>query len=80
VRLLREASLAALVEFLGRSDPASLSSVVECLAFGAPDPYSVVRDIWACIAQRSGEAPKHYLLEPSTVAALYEVWHRRHSR
>ncbi|RLE84287.1 MAG: hypothetical protein DRJ67_10785 [Thermoprotei archaeon] len=69
--------LPALVEDLRFSDPSLLAEIVECLVFGEPDPYSVVRDLWSQLS-RDKRRERLRWLEQGMVDALFKVWARRH--
>jgi len=60
-------------------DPSLVAQITECLAYGEPDPYTVVRSIWSFLARkererREGEARTSRLLEKGFAEALFNVW------
>lgn len=65
--------LARLVEYLSVRDPVALAQITECLAYGKPEPYDVVRGVWSLIEQ---EKDRRYsrLLEREFAEALFDVW------
>uniref|UniRef100_A0A7C1T5I7 Uncharacterized protein n=1 Tax=Thermofilum pendens TaxID=2269 RepID=A0A7C1T5I7_THEPE len=70
----RGGRLARLVRVLSQRDPAALAQIVECLSYGEPDPYTVVRSVWTSLNQEERRTELLKLLERSFAEALYEVW------
>jgi hypothetical protein len=74
--------LARLVRYLAgkeRGDPSLIAQITECLVYGDPDPYTVVRNVWSLLVrsekgEKRGERTKW--LERSFVDALFRVWRR----
>ena len=67
----RSRYLARLIRLL---DLSLVAQITECLAYGEPDPYTVVRSIWSFLAQKEREARTSRLLEKGFAEALFKVW------
>jgi len=62
-----------LARLIKRLDPSLLAQITECLAYGEPDPYTVVRSIWSFLTQKRKERMSR-LLEKGFAEALFNVW------
>jgi len=78
-----------LARLIKRLDPSLVAQIAECLAYGEPDPYTVVRSVWSFLSQqkkrgrregevrkRGGNARTSRLLEKGFAEALFGVWQR----
>lgn len=55
-------------------EPELLSTLVECLVYGTPEPYDVVRSLWSYLSKLEAT----HLLHQSFVESLYSVWSATH--
>jgi len=75
-----------LTRLIKRLEPLPVAQITECLAYGEPDSYTVVRSIWLFLAQKGREqkegevrkkgreAQTSRLLEKGFAEALFNVW------
>lgn len=56
-------------------EPELLSTLVECLIYGTPEPYNVIRSLWSYLYRQKAT----HLLRRSIVEPLYSVWSITHA-
>jgi hypothetical protein len=70
--------LTRLIEYLAsrRGDPSLIALITECLVYGEPDPYTVVRNIWSLLSQAEDERKRKTLrwLDKGVAEELFRVW------
>jgi hypothetical protein len=70
--------LTRLIEYLAsrRGDPSLIALITECLVYGEPDPYTVVRNIWSLLSQAEDERKRKILrwLDKGVAEELFRVW------
>jgi hypothetical protein len=59
-----------------KGDPSLIALITECLAYGEPDPYTVVRSIWSLLSRAKDERERRVLrwLDRGVAEGLFEVW------
>jgi hypothetical protein len=59
-----------------KGDPSLIALITECLAYGEPDPYTVVRSIWSLLSRAEDERGRRVLrwLDKGVAEELFEVW------
>ena len=87
----RGAKLARLINITTRdfgdhvAEPTLISLLVECLAYGSPEPYNALRELWAFLNKRdyflekAGHKPTALsALNKALIEALIEIYAKRH--
>jgi hypothetical protein len=59
-----------------KGDPSLIALITECLAYGEPDPYTVVRSMWSLLSRAEDERGRRVLrwLDKGVAEELFEVW------
>jgi len=68
-----KARVKRLTKLIKLLDPSLVAHITECLVYGEPDPYTIVRSIWAFLAQKK-ETRTQRLLEKGFADVLFNVW------
>lgn len=70
--------LPKLIEYLAsrEGDPSLIALITECLIYGEPDPYTVLRNIWSLLSQARDKRAKRILrwLDKGVAEVLFRVW------